>query len=89
MSSDPLLIGEETEILATVKVDAFMAKRVARTRGRIAKTNPDGSILLEIPVRNAMAFRSWLLGLRDHAVVVEPKEVLEDTIQWLTEIKGQ
>ena len=89
MSSDPLLIGDETEILATVKVDAFMAKRVARTRGRIVKTNPDGSILLEVPVRNPMAFRSWLLGLRDHAVVVEPKEILEDTIQWLTEIKGQ
>ena len=62
---------------------------VLEYKEEIAKTNPDGSILLEIPVRNAMAFRSWLLGLRDHAVVVEPKEVLEDTIQWLTEIKGQ
>ena len=43
----------------------------------------DGSILVRVPCANLPAFRSWVLGLLDDAVVLEPPEVRDDVVQWL------
>ncbi|MEM8748447.1 MAG: WYL domain-containing protein, partial [Actinomycetota bacterium] len=43
----------------------------------------DGSIEVRVPATNLPAFRSWVLGLTTHAVVLEPDEVRRDLLDWL------
>lgn len=90
MPRDPLLIGEELDLTAEVAIDASLAGRVARLRGSdVRERRPDGSIVVEVRVRNRDAFRSWVLGLRDHAVVLGPPELRSDMVDWLqTVAKG-
>ncbi len=88
MPLDPLLIGEGDATVARVWIDQHAAGRVARLRGEeaIVQRNDDGSAVFSVPVRNRPAFRSWLLGLRDHAEVLEPADLRADTIRWLSAI---
>lgn len=86
MPSDPLLIGEGDEVTATVEIDHIMAPRVERQRGGVVERRDDGSIIIEVRVRNHDAFRSWVLGLRDHARVIEPAELVDEMVVWLTSI---
>ena len=44
----------------------------------------DGSINVEVPASHLDAFRSWLIGLLDHAAVVSPPEIRDQIIGWLT-----
>ena len=46
----------------------------------------DGSVVVEVPVRNTDAFRSWVLGLRDHAEVLAPESLRGQVVEWLTEL---
>jgi len=88
MPRDPLLIGG-TEILeALVWVDARIANRIVRIRGaeNVRERRADGSVVVMVPVRNRDAFRSWVLGLRDHAVVIAPEELRRDVVDWLQAI---
>jgi proteasome accessory factor B len=89
MPSDPLLIGEGDQTIARVLVDQVMAARVERLRGGgVIARHDDGSIEVEVPVRNRDAFRSWVLGLRDHATVLAPPELVDDVVSWLNKIAG-
>jgi proteasome accessory factor B len=36
-----------------------------------------------VPCANRPAFRSWVLGLLEHAVVLEPVEVRDEVVAWL------
>lgn len=86
MPSDPLLIGGEDEVRARVLVDQVTAPRVERQRGGVVERRDDGSIVVEVAVRNHDAFRSWVLGLRDHAVELDPPSLVEDMVDWLRSI---
>ena len=72
--SDPKLLGEpESEVTrAIVRIDPVRAPLVAREVGEdaIVARAADGSIDVEVPCVNRDAFRSWVLGLTSHAVVV-------------------
>ena len=46
----------------------------------------DGSIVIELAVTNRAAFRSWRLGLLDHARVLGPEALVADERAWLTAI---
>lgn len=80
--------GEEAEELVTVGVDAVEGPRVAREVGASGTAHPqgDGSVVIELPVINRAAFRSWVLGLLDHAEVLAPPDVRRDIVDWLTAI---
>ena len=46
-------------------------------------TGPDGTTYFRLPVTNRRAFRSFVLGLLDHAEVVGPPEVRDEIVEWL------
>ena len=52
-------------------------------RGRGRGRRADGSVVVRVPCANLPAFRSWVLGLLDHAVVLEPAEVRAEVVAWL------
>ena len=88
MPRDPLLIGEGDAVVASVWIDRVVAARTVRFRGEGAVTErrEDGSIVVDVPVRNREAFRSWVLGMRDRAEVLGPPELREEIVGWLTAI---
>ena len=44
----------------------------------------DGSVVVELPVTNRAAFRSFVLSFLDHAEVLEPPELRDDLVAWLS-----
>lgn len=90
--TDPKVLGAPDEpgaaVLATVRVVADHAGRIERELGadRVLDRRPDGSIDVEVPCANLPAFRSWVLGLLDHAVVVGPTDVREHVVGWLRDV---
>jgi predicted DNA-binding transcriptional regulator YafY len=91
--SDPKQIGHAADegVEATVLVDAIRADAIARELGdeRIVARRDDGSIEVVVPATNLDAFRSWLLGLLEHAVVLDPPEVRGAIVEWLESLVGE
>lgn len=87
---DPKQIGHAPTdgIVALVRVDATRADAIARELGaeRVVERHPDGSLDVEVPASNLDAFRSWVLGLLDHAVVLGPPDVRDAIVAWLRQI---
>ena len=79
-------VREGDEVTATVEIDHVMAPRVERQRGGVVERRDDGSIVIAVGVRNHDAFRSWVLGLRDHARVLGPPDLVDEFVGWLTSI---
>jgi predicted DNA-binding transcriptional regulator YafY len=90
--ADPKQIGHDPADAseATVLIDAVRAAAVERELGtdRVTGRRSDGSIEVLVPAGNADAFRSWILGLLDHAVVLGPPEVRSAVVDWLTDVAG-
>jgi predicted DNA-binding transcriptional regulator YafY len=86
--SDPKQLGarDDETAVAVVRVDALRAAGVERELGphRVVARADDGSIDVEVPCANVPAFRSWVLGLLDHAEVLGPPEVRAAVVAWLT-----
>jgi predicted DNA-binding transcriptional regulator YafY len=68
-----------------VRIVAIRSAAVERELGpdRVVEHCDDGSIVVAVPTTNLAAFRSWTLGLLDHAVVESPVEVRQHVIDWL------
>jgi predicted DNA-binding transcriptional regulator YafY len=49
----------------------------------VTERRDDGSVVLELPVTNTAAFRSFVLGLLDAAEVVAPPELRAEMVAWL------
>lgn len=90
MPRERWLIGGEPEpITAVVEVDAVLASKAAGDVGGRATVEPlgdDGGVRLTMEITNRDAFRSWVLGLLDHAVVLSPPALREDVVSWLRAI---
>ena len=81
----PWRIGDETQKLATVLVDADHAV-LARTEfgeAAVKEVRDDGSTLFQIAVTSTAGLRSVVLGYLDHAEIVGPAELRDDVISWL------
>jgi len=91
--SDPKRIGADSDVdaVATVRVDGSRASAVERELGsaRVIARRADGAIDVEVPCANRPAFRSWVLGLVEHAEVLGPADVREDVVAWLRRIRGR
>lgn len=88
--ADPKQIGHRADegVDALVWIDALRSASVARELGadRVVERSDDGSIMVSVPAGNLAAFRSWVLGLLDHAIVEGPPEVRQHVIDWLTAV---
>jgi proteasome accessory factor B len=88
LRDDPLSYGEEAPAEARVLVDATRAALVIDELGEdaVVERPDDGSVVVRLSVVNRDAFRTWLLGLLEHAEVLEPAELRDDVVRWLRDI---
>ena len=75
---------------ARVLVDGSQAAAVVDQVGaeRVVERRDDGSVVLELPVTNTAAFRSFVLGLLDAAEVLAPPELRAEMADWLEAVAG-
>ncbi len=83
-------LGEETPVPVDVLVDAERVSWLRQDLGPTASERPatsdEGpatSVVFTVPVVNQAAFRSYVLGLLEHAEILRPPEVRADLIAWL------
>lgn len=90
--SDPKELGEATAARAEVRVDSARAGMVLRELGpeAVLRHEPgvkpgaaSDAIVFGVPCANVDAFRSWLFGLGEHAVVLGPPAVRAEVVSWL------
>ncbi len=85
--ADPKQIGHASDdaVDATVRIAALRAAAIERELGshRVVDRREDGAIDVSVPATNLDAFRSWVIGLVDHAVVLGPPDVREHVVDWL------
>jgi proteasome accessory factor B len=81
----PWLLGDEEAVVVTIAVDADYRDRIVAQLGNdtVADEHDDGSVVVELPVTNRVAFRSFLLGFGDHVEVLAPADVRADIVAWL------
>ena len=87
---DPLTYGDANPVTASVLVAASRAALVVDELGddAVAERRDDGSVVVELQVVNREAFRTWVLGLLEHAEVLAPADLREDLVAWLGAIAG-
>ena len=88
--ADPKQIGQgaDDSVDALVRISSLRSGAVERELGsdRVVERGDDGSVVVAVPAGNLVAFRSWVLGLLDHAVVESPDEIRQHLIDWLTDV---
>jgi predicted DNA-binding transcriptional regulator YafY len=89
--ADPKQIGHSAAdgVEAIIRIDAGRAGAVERELGadRVVERSADG-IVVRVPASNLPALRSWVLGLLEHAVVLEPPEVRTHIVEWVRAVAG-
>jgi predicted DNA-binding transcriptional regulator YafY len=85
LRADPLTYGDEQAVDAHVLVDASRAAWVVDELGddAVVERRDDGSVVVRLSVVNREAFRTWVIGLLEHAEVLAPDELRNDIIEWL------
>lgn len=87
--TDPKQVGGTDPTPTEVEIDRVLATKVLaeHTGAEIIERRPDGSLVLRLDVRNISAFRSWLLGMLDHARVLAPASMVDEVVSWLEQIR--
>ena len=89
LPAEPMEIDFGDDLLARVRIDATMAPQPTAERGRVVERHDDGSVTVEVRVRNRGAFRTWLLDMGRHSVVESPPDLVADIVGWLAELAGE
>jgi proteasome accessory factor B len=81
----PWQLGEDEPVRARLRIDAEQAPWAVQHVGpdNVVDEPGDGSVVVELPVTNRDAFRSFVLSFLDHAVLLHPPELRDDLIDWL------
>jgi predicted DNA-binding transcriptional regulator YafY len=82
---EPWELPGDNPVIAEVRLDASVGAVIAERMAEraTAEVADDGSVTLHFPVQNHGAFRSWLFGMLDHAVVLGPPELRAGVVDWL------
>jgi predicted DNA-binding transcriptional regulator YafY len=88
LRADPLTYGEDQPRLALVLVDRTRADMVVEQLGEeaVRERRDDGAVVVELSVVNREAFRTFVVGLLEHAEVLAPAELRADLVAWLEAI---
>ena len=84
----PFALGEGEPFTVRLRLDVDHigeAQSVLGTQARFLE-RPEG-IEVEFQARNRAAVRSFVLGFLDHAQLLEPSDLREDIMEWLTRIQ--
>jgi predicted DNA-binding transcriptional regulator YafY len=75
----------EDQILTRIRVDAMEGPRVCEEVGeeRVESREEDGSVTLRFTVSGFAPIRAWVLGLLQHAEILEPPEFRSEMRAWL------
>ena len=86
LRDEPWRFGDEAPVEALVLVSPTQAGWIEADLGAkaVAERRDDGSIVVRMAVTNREAFRSFVLGLLDHAEVLAPPELRQDMVDWLS-----
>ena len=86
LPDEPWEADGEDRVEMRIRVDALEARRVADEVGqdKVVHRLDDGSVELALEVSSFVAIRSWVLGLLDHATVIEPPAFRDELVAWLT-----
>ena len=79
-------LGAEPPVRARVRIDGPQASWAVQHVGpdHVVEEEDDGSVVVELPVTNRAAFRSFVLSFLEHAEVLEPPELRDDLVAWLS-----
>ena len=79
-------LGAEPSVRARVRIDGPQASWAVQHVGpdHVVEEADDGSVVVELPVTNRAAFRSFVLSFLEHAEVLEPPELRDDLVAWLS-----
>jgi predicted DNA-binding transcriptional regulator YafY len=89
IGSDPRIraweLGDGDAVTARLLVDADQALWATHAAGADSVVEPraDGSVVLELTVRDIPAFRSFVLAFLEHAEVLEPPALRAAVVEWL------
>ncbi|MDP1820291.1 MAG: WYL domain-containing protein [Acidimicrobiales bacterium] len=86
----PWALGGDAVINAKVQIDGPQARWAIQHLGpdNIVSVQGEDSVVVELPVTNRQAFRSFVLGFLDHAEVLEPPELRDEIVAWLEAMAG-
>ena len=84
-------IGDDDVVEVELVVDAEQASWARRALGAetVAGAGPEGSLRFVVPVTNQAAFRSFVLGMLEHAEITGPSAVRTSMVAWLEEMVGR
>ena len=84
----PWQLGEDDPVAARLRVDPDQAPVAVSAVGpdAVVDQGEDGSVTLELAVTNVAGFRSFALTFLEHAEVLEPDELREDLVGWLSDL---
>jgi proteasome accessory factor B len=83
LDAEPWQYGEDPPVTVRLLVDAGHGSEVAERADRVVEERTDGSLVVDFVVVNRPAFRSFVLGLLDHAEILEPEAVRDDLLAWI------
>ena len=83
LDAEPWQYGEDGPVTARLLVDAGHDADVIARGDRVVEERADGSVVVEFVVVNRPAFRSFVLGLLDHAEILEPAALRDDLLSWI------
>ncbi len=88
LPDEPWRVEGEDYVVTRIRVDALEGPRIAEEVGsdKVESRCDDGSVIIRLRVAGLPALRSWVLGLLDHAEILEPPEFRAELVAWLTDM---
>ncbi len=87
----PWELGNEEPVTAQVLLDADIARSVLNDDPTltVAERRDDGSVVIELQVRNSVSLRNFVLTLLDRAELLGPPALRDDLVAWLRGLAGE
>ena len=82
-TTKPWEFGDRDLVTVTVRVDADQASWACHRAGVTGTQRSDGSVVLELGVRDTTALRYFVLDFLEHAEILEPQWLRDEFVDWL------